>query len=361
MEGKETFGDNNKHNSSNDYYMETAGLILSGKVTDKKSSEPVSDARVILNTPDTIINILYSKTDDNGRFNFVLSDFYYDKELYFIVDHGTVESETIIEVDDKFLHESSYDHDRFVLSKEQFDFIKKSQDILTVNRAYGFDYVSETITEKKPESHPSVMFSNARRVIYPGNFVPLDSLPEISREIVHPWRIRLRDGEYNSSLICASTGNRFPEPPVYFLDGIITYDINKLIHLDSKMIEKIQVHNYPWMYGEIYFPGIIGIFTKNNEYLNILDHRKNTSMLKESISEPVEFEGPEYKENKKNDYSKPDLRVVLHWDNDVTINKGKTKNINFFAGDLKGDYYIKLQGITSEGKPVNINKPLKIK
>ncbi len=361
IDGDKNINNQDGHNFSKDYYMETDGLIVSGNVVDSKSAEPVSDAKVILNTPDTIINMLYAKTDDKGVFNFVLTDYFYNKELYFFVDPNTVEYQTEINLSDKFKYKSPYEVSHFDLSKQRFDFIKKSQDIVRVNMAYQVAHFREKELDKIIESHPPQIFSDPQQTIYTDNYVPLDSLPEISRELVHAWRIRKNDGQYNSTLTCASTGNRFPEATVFFLDGIITYDVNKMIHLDSKKIEKLQIHNYNWVHGEMSFPGIIGIFTRNQAYLNILAHRTTTNLFKDAIEEPVEFNAPKYNHTTESESFQPDLRTVLFWKDDIVLNNDKTEKISFFSSDLKGKYYIKLQGITSGGKPININKPITIK
>ncbi len=240
------------------------------------------------------------------------------------------------------------------------DYIKRSQDIVRVNKAYSIDNVREVNTDPKARSYPPVLFSEANRTVYPGNFAPLDSLHEISREIVHSWQLRSRAGQISSRLICESTGKRLPEAPIYFLDGIIAYDVNKLTHLNSKKIQRIDVHNFQWYHGEMYFPGIIGFFTNNNDYLSTLADRTITSMIKESLRKQTEYYTPEYNNAGSENSGLPDLRQVLYWNIGMDVEKGKSETITFYSGDLTGDYIIKIQGITSGGIPVNIATKIKI-
>lgn len=350
-----------KQNFSQNYLIENERLIISGRVVDGKTNVPLQETRIILNKPDTIINVLYTQTDDMGRFHFALSDYFYYDRLYFFVDAQNDEKEPVIEISDKFSYETPFENGRFALLRDKMDFIKRSQDIVRVNKAYGINHVEELIKEAKPVSYPPVIFSEANRTIYTDNYAPLDSLHEISREIVYGWQLRGRAGSYVSRLICGTERKWLPGSPVYFLDGIITYDIDKLTHLDSKKIYKLQIHNYQWYHGEMFFPGIIGIFTRNYEYLTALAHRTRTSMIKETLKKPTEYVTPEYGQRNGDGFQRPDLRQVLYWGADIDIEKGRSKTLSFYSGDLTGEYLIKIQGITSGGTPVSISEIINIK
>ncbi len=360
IKNPETDNKNNpeRHNFNSMYYMETDELILSGRVVDNTTKTPVEGARVILNTPDSVINLLYSNSNEEGLFHFVLTDFYHDKELYFFLDPKSIDENAQIELIDKFTFESIYKPEHFASVRHKIDFIKTSQDIVRVNKAYGINHLEEKNAEKTHRAHPPVLFSKANNTIYTENYAPLDSLLEITRELIHPWRVRYRNQQYVSSIVCASSGNRLQEEPIYFLDGIILTDISKLTHLNSQTIEKIQVHNFQWVHGEILFPGIIGVFSKTHEYLEAFADRTRSTMFKETLRDPVKHNPPEYNQNTLEKKHEPDLRQLLFWDAEVIIEKGEKETISFFSGDLGGEFIISVQGVTSEGTPVNISKPI---
>lgn len=352
---------NDKNDYLLDYFMETEGIVASGEIIDKKTGKPVSDARIIINTPDTIINLLYANTNGNGRFHFVLPEYFYKKELYFFVDPKTIDNQAEIVIDEKFSDNFNFKARSFNFSQEQLGFISDMQDVVRVNKAYNIDYLDKKPEKKNGKLKPPALFSEINQTYYLKSFMPLDSLHEIAREIIYSWQLRERNGEYASNLTCAATGNRITETPIYFLDGIITYDISEMAHLKSEDLIKIEVHNYEWIYGDMFFPGIIGIFTKNNDYKSILDNRTKTNLFKKSVQLDYVFNSPAYDEDNQNQYSLPDLRTVLYWDDNITLYKGKTEEIIFYSGDLKGKYNISIQGITSGGEPVSINKTVEIK
>ncbi len=344
-----------------DYYLETRELILTGRVLDRETGQAVPEARVVLNTPDSIINILYAETGDDGRFHFLLSDFFHNKALYLFVDPGTITGPTEIELIGKFTFQIPAAPREFPYLEQKADYINKSQDIVKVNKAYAIDHLTERNKTRDPVAKPPLLYGKARQTIYTDNYFALDSLPEIAREIIHPWQLRLRGGQYVSRLVSASDRKRLPGSPVYFLDGIITHDIDKMIHLDSETIFKIEVHNHHWVYGEMFFPGIIGLFTRNQEYQEIMADRTTTAVFKETLHEPMAYVPPAYDHPEDAAATLPDLRQLLFWQPGLLLEKEEKKTLEFYLGDLRGDFLIVVQGITPGGRAVYIKERVTIR
>ena len=358
---KEWKAPQNEEGFSVDYYLETRELILTGRVLDRETKQAVPEARVVLNTPDSIINILYAETGDDGSFHFVLSDFFHNKALYFFVDPETTNGPTDIELFGKFTFQMPAAPQVFPHLAKKADYISMSQEIVKVNKAYAIDHLTDRNKRRKPFAKPPLLYGKANQTVYTDHYVALDSLPEIAREIIHPWHLRLRGGEYVSRLISAADGRRLPGSPVYFLDGIITRDIDKMIQLDSESIFKIEVHNRHWVHGEMSFPGIIGLFTRNQEYREIMADRTTTAMFKETLHEPMAYVPPAYDHPEDADATLPDLRQLLYWQPGLLLEKGEKKTLEFYSGDLRGEYLIVVQGITPDGRAVYIKEPVTIR
>ncbi len=348
-------------NFENDHYLESDGIILSGRVTEKESDKPVEKARVILNSPDTTINMVYAYTNEKGKFNLFLNSFYHDKTLYFFVDTKTIESETSIRISDKFSHETSYRSQPFSLSAELFEHIERSQDIVRVNKSYNIERLVAMDEHKPALSHHPLLFSEPNRRLFTDNYVALDSLPEIARELIPSVRIRKTGDGYQTSMICADSGDRMRGEPTFFLDGIILNDIGKLVHLDSEDIDRIDIHNYQWLYGDLHFNGIMGVFTRDGDHHQKFSRRTKTSKIRNTFSGPVGYQTPDYEKNAHGEESVPDFRQLLVWEPDIRIEKGRKKTLKFNTGDIKGDFMIQVQGITSDGEAVNIVKPVSVK
>ena len=80
--------------------MENKGFVLSGRIMLRVNKQPVSNALVSLTLIDTIASLDYCYTDPEGKFYFLLNDFYDNKDLILqLEDQYETESEIIWEFD----------------------------------------------------------------------------------------------------------------------------------------------------------------------------------------------------------------------------------------------------------------------
>lgn len=335
------------------HFMERQDWILTGQITDSLSGTPLEGIRIVLNTPGNCVNLLYTYSDEHGIFAFALPPAYNNRELFLSPASSPPGVLPKLSLWDKFELSRPFNPDRF-LGPEAKAYIRKSQDIVRAQKAFG---VQEAGTAKMPDSlsaAPVSLYSHPVQVLYPDEYTPFDDLQEIAREIVPSWRIRRSGQDYRSSLVSASTHLTLPGSPVYFLDGLILFDVNPLIYLNSGMLERIEIHNLQWFFGDMEFPGIIGLFSKSGEYLRIageLPFVRTRYGFDEAIHT---FTAPSH-ENKNRDPEYPDLRQLLYWDPQLRTGKDGMAQVSFYTGDLTGDYIIRAEGVASDGSIVSIS------
>jgi hypothetical protein len=63
-----------------------------------------------------------------------------------------------------------------------------------------------------------------------------------------------------------------------------------------------------------------------------------------------EFYKPDYI---KESPEKPDYRTTLFWKPEITLDEEGKSAIDFFTGDKTGEYWVKVEGLTNDGRPVN--------
>jgi hypothetical protein len=336
------------------YYMEPDEMIISGVVTLEETGKAVEGARVILNTPADRVNILYTYTGKNGVFHFPLPAGYMGRDLFLSVDPASQEGSFKIEIKNKYDLVDTIELPYRSLSAGQTEYIRKIQDVARARIAFDADFM---VLQDKPvltKSRLTEAYSDPVQVFHLAEFTSFDDLQEIAREIVPVWRIRQSQNVFRSRLINATTGSFLPDEPVYFIDGIICHDLNVLTHLNSEMIDRIELQNLQWVHGDLEFQGIIAIFTKNNEYLRILDeltvfHSSQNFYHKEKF-----FQMPEYSSQSIPDPERPDLRQLLFWEPDLNLGQGEGAELGFYTGDIGGDYSIVITGITDSGEIVEL-------
>lgn len=345
------------------YALETIGRIISGKLVSSQNGAVIPQARVILNVPGKQLNLQYAFTDEQGRFSFVLSDFYHDKELYFTIDPSTVNEKAELVMDDVFNFKRPFENLPVFHSRENRRFVEKSQQIAGVKRSYDLNgfYEEENSSSRveRAEVNPFPLFSEPIEVILPSDFIPLSDLLEISREIIPAWRLTQSGNQFRSRLLCNEAGQSISGQQIYFLDGVIEFEIGKLVHLSSADIEEIWLHNVPWVFGNMAFPGIIAFFTHDNEYQKIYLENDKHVVLNPRILEDSSALYAEQRHKTASDSHTPYLHQTLYWNSFAHhAEDEKAKRCVYYTGDLKGEYLIRVQGVDESGNTFFANYPL---
>jgi hypothetical protein len=334
------------------YFMESNGWILSGHITEAETGKAIEGARVILNTPGNTTSLMVAGSGQHGAFHFSMPEAFNNRELYLSVDPSSTAQETAISVWDKYALTRPFDPDLFVSLTGKKSSVNRSQDIVRARIAYETAEDSRRSSQGAASVPVHPLYSHAVQVVYPNEYTPFDDLQEIAREIIPFWRIRRSGNTYSSTLICAETRMALPESPVYFIDGIIVHDINRLIYLDSELIEKIEVQNLQWVFGDMLFNGIVSIFTATGEFRRIVpdlplvrvSHVFDGQQLPDAAF-------PSY-EKQETTPDQPDLRQLLYWNPDVPVNADGRAGFSFYTGDLPGRYLIRVEGVTRQGQLV---------
>jgi hypothetical protein len=323
-------------------------LVISGEVLDKHTRVPRDNVDLFLTSPDSIIYLLQTTSLDDGSFHFILND--PEREVLISLKDPVLQVNSIIRLFDKFSIEIPRLPDPPLPEKSFLNHIKKSQDIVSINRLFDISFHLEPYyTEHQTFDIRPRLYSNPVSLIKLDDYLPFTDLREIVREIIPVWRIRHRDDRLVSNLINTRTKQYFTEEPALFLDGIHTGQLEDIINFGSAEIAKIEIHNMHWRYGETEFQGIISVTSRNGIYKSVVSNSNYALFKPHSMTYPSTLFSPVYDENNSYD-NIPDLRQTLIWKPEIFINhESETETISFYTGDLTGDFKIRIEGVTDEG------------
>jgi hypothetical protein len=344
----------------NVFFMETNQLIVSGKVSRSLDGSPLENVRIILSTPDTLVNLRYSRTNDQGEFQFLLDGYYNDRELVFTPDPETYIGLIDIEIFDKFVFQKPFEKSWFKGLAAKKEYLLQAQEVVSVNKAFGISSLGASLTPEQYYFTAPRLFANPVSLIRLDNYAPLSDLREISRELIPAWRIRQNGDEYRHTIVSANEREQLEGSPILFVDGIVTYDLAPLIELNSATLTEIQVHNLEWMHGEMYFPGIIALFTRENIWQELDLKPSPTIVFHDAPCRPGRFVSPRH-DNEANTAAQPDLRNLLFWEPSLRVRSDRDTQLEFFAGDLSGEYLLTIQGLCPDGKAIHFQKVITIK
>lgn len=334
------------------YIMETDNLILSGQVVAANDNSPQPEQTILLSVPDTLPNLKYTLSNEEGYFHFLLNDYFYDKVLFLSVKPGEETVPTNIILSDKFDFTLPMSTPDPSVLWEKRDIIRQSQDMVRIQKTYGVSHMQKQEAGCSQNSPPPKIFSQANIMIYSDHYIPLDDIYEMVREIIPAWRLRRSGGVISHNLTNVTTRASLPGQPVFFLDGIFAHDPVPYFDLSSPEIYKIEILNKEWMHGELYFPGIIHIVSHQAEVNLEKINGKYVRTVLESPAPLVDFSPPDYDRITDNQPHMPDIRQLIHWQPSLRLQNGEPAQIHFSTSDIGGEYVITIKGVTSTGEPI---------
>jgi hypothetical protein len=306
----------------------------------------------MLSTPDTTDNLMYSITNDSGRFFFQLNDFYYNKDLYISIPYQIKETESDLIGEDKYAFEHNHDYNLTdpAISNQCEPFIKKCQTIASINKAYNIQSVRNEMESAKQSVNRYETGKPDYKVLL-ADFVPLKDFYEIVRETL-PY-VRLRKNKNNFEVEILDRENKiFMKNPAVFLNGMLINNIDNIISFGSDKIRRIETVCHTRVFGSMVFNGILSIFTSPNVIKNLFFDKHSLHLPPVSLINHSYYTSPDYSSPEKKINRDPDFRQLLYWNPSLDIQHNQNIHAEFYTSDSKGTYIIKVEGIASDGNPI---------
>lgn len=142
--------------------------------------------------------------------------------------------------------------------------------------------------------------------------------------------------------------------PLFLVDGVPT-DRSFVQTMRANEVSYIDLVSGPEVaiFGSRGSNGVIAFYTNDLYDPN----RQNTEVYPGIVNFKIpgfhkarEFYKPNYI---KDNPEKPDYRTTLFWNPKIILNEEGKSLIHFFTGDMTGTYWIKVEGITEDGRPVS--------
>lgn len=336
------------------------GVVLKGQVKPTGNSGiplDLSAIVVFLSLKDSIFRFFYSFPDEQGNFCFYLNKYTGDQLLYLSAFQRSDLSplkDIQFEVTNNFIisNNSKIPQHEVLKYRTVTDSLNILKSIITKayqNQVALFDMASRRDTCIWTHKYVATKFTD---IVYPDDYVNLPDLIEIAKEILPLVRYRNTSGTKTMVVVDKNT---IRENPLVFVDGVPLVEIEKIEGLSSSEIRCIEVKSEPRAYGDFLFKnGFIFIWTKKIDFWETTRSDYIFTYQMQCYQNPITFTYPDYPNT--NNHNIPDYRQTLYWNPEIVIDNQVPVNINFFTSDETGDFEILLQGISSEGIPINVSK-----
>lgn len=323
-----------------DYFPETRGFSLSGKLTESSSSVSLSGKKVNLSIIGQGRDFMSVRTDSSGRFFFALPDYYGSRDL-FVCTEKTDQANAKIWVDNDFCTAPvRLPSPEFNLSEQE----KQSVYRMALNEQISTQFYNDTLPEKETANDNRFAFyDKPSAIIYLDKYVQLPTLEEYFNELPSQVKVRTRKGE-KYFVVIGSRGLSFYEPLV-LVDWVAVDEPSKILAVSPQNIARLEIVNEDYIKGGQTYGGIISIISKKGDFAGI-------DLPSTGIFINYRFL-PEQKCNDEIFQDNPLLPVsknTVFWKPGINIQNGNVEKFDFTAPETPGIYSVVVEGVTKNGE-----------
>lgn len=344
----ETENENNGNRSGNipAYLPELDGHLISGTIRDRKSGEPLKNEMITLSFVGKAALCLFAKTDSSGNFNFVTKE-HGTREI--VIQPLVYQNECYVDLKNApSLSYRDYDHGLLSLDTNRLDEINNLIISMQINNIYQPFYQNAI----KPDEGQAKQnfYGKPDNSIIMSNYIELTSVKEIIAELIPGVTTTKSNRKVNFRVTRPYQTVPYENGPLVLVDGIPIYDLEKVISISSKDVEKVDVMvNRYYIAGSV-LDGILHFITKKGN-LSAIEFDKSIFRMQYDLPKTKdEFYSPDYSVDSLKHSHLPDFRNTLYWNPDLHTDRNGKASVEFYSSDEAARYIIRVEGMTQDGR-----------
>jgi hypothetical protein len=342
------------------YRFEKEDHFLPGRLITSEQQGVGASETLLMCTPGKEAEFQYTRTDQEGNFNFSVPIDEGLKDLIIMPDDITKNHKIIM--DSPFA--DKYQYSEIVVDSSEnkiTPFISKYSVNQQVQKIFEIPSVGPQMMRALEPVKSAKFYDKPDLELNMADYISLPVMSEIFFELLPGVSMKKKKTGYEILIANRIDDHRYVLSPCLMIDGVIINDAAMIANLDPEIVEKIDVVKEKYLVGNYFFNGIVNVITKSGDFscVSLPDYMIR---LHYRVLDPVSsFVSPDYSRDQLMDSRVPDYRNTLYWNPSVIPDKKGQANVDFWSSDNKSDYVINIQGITQDGKIVSIRKDLKVK
>jgi len=338
--------------SRSDILPETQGLSLTGQAVSSAEGRPVPYATIYISVLGEDKDFYCNYSDSTGRFYFSFPAYTGERDLFASAYHAEFP-------DLELLIDRDFSQDVLQLPSYPVQINDSLSDLVTemsVNAQVSEQYYPLKKVSREAVVEEELMFyGQASSIIKFDDFIRLPNLEEYFVEVVPQVAVR-RAGGIRRLVILGKHPDLTIYPPLLMIDGVAIFDIDAVLAVSPRLIDRVEIVNAPYIRGNVTFGGIISIISKNKDlaYIDLPSSGLlvNYQMLDPALTDTLQ--------TGILDARMPDVRNTLYWNPDVDMDQEEDQRITFRTSDLKGTYEILIRGSDSNGRYLEKRVPFRV-
>lgn len=339
---------------NSDHYPEEKAYVLEGELKNQKNKKAIVSETIYLSKIGEFADLNTTKTNKDGEFSFPLP---LKKGLHDISIqlNSNAQEDCSIQLKEKFKGTgfAPQTWKKADLTVDQVNFLKNSYQNQRVRKIYKQKIYTETIDSSLIRGRNN-FYGKAYSSLKIDNYIRLDSLEEYFHEFISQVKIKYRNGKTYMNVFSPDRMMLMKQAPLILYDGLLIKDPRIILNKKPSEIDKIEIVPFEYYFGNAHFYGIIHVISKNKD-CKIEQLPKNTERYylplftdSWSLAHQNEAYAPFI----------PDFRTDLLWEPDICLDKNKTISLEFTASDVKGEYELRMEGISEKGEPILVKQSI---
>lgn len=341
---------NENHTDGTNYFPETRGLSLTGKLTEGSKRNPVAGKRINLSIIGEGRDFMAVRSDSSGCFFLALPDYSGTRDL-FLCAEKTPSADLKIWVDNDFctlpVHLPS---PVFSLSVQERQVVQNMALNMQINSHFYLDTLDKSANTKQTER---TFYGEPTTVLYLDQFVQLPTLEEYFNELPGQVKVRKRMGEKYFKVIGPQDLSFYD--PLVLVDWVAVDETDKILAVAPQNISRIEIVNQAYVKGEITYGGIISIISKKGDFAGI-------DLPSTGIFINYRFLADDQCQvNNPHTGIYPDSRNTLLWKPSVILQNDAAITFVLTAPETPGRYSIVMEGVKTNGQRFSTNSVFEVK
>ncbi len=294
----------------------------------------------------------YAKSDRAGRFIFFLERKHETDEI--IIKAGDTANYHPLKLESRF--SDRYLTNRFRPDTTPMPAMMKELDKMAaryqVRKIYGITDIPDADTTERDKDHGWRFYGSPDQQLLLDEYISLSSMREIFFELVKRLTVR-SDRQDGKQVIWDPVLKR---SPALFIDLVPVEDAETILGLDPAHVKQIDIITGDYLFGEIVFPGILNVVTRNG---NFTETRLPAKFLRTSYTmadPPSGFVAPDH--SSKGDSRIPDFRNTIFWDGNLKRDSAGRLSAEFRGSDDSQACDITVNLIDKSGKIISARAKL---
>lgn len=173
-------------------------------------------------------------------------------------------------------------------------------------------------------------------------------------EFVESVSFKEENGRHRLHVLLSDLSNGVVQlaPPLVLLDGIPVTDHELIYQYDPALVERLDVYRERYNFGGQLFEGIFALTTFEHDYRQLSLTPPAQIFDYEGARPWVHFPAPTYDSDSTRLSRQPDYRQTLLWQPEVEVAPSGPTRIPFTTSDAPGDYEVRVEGLTKDGRPL---------